>query len=142
MRKYKLAELPRLAKEIVEKLPQKQSATIVALRGSLGAGKTTFVQALARVLGVEDTVQSPTYVLMKSYPISYKHFSHLVHIDAYRLEEPQQFGQLKPDEFLNDPSNIVVVEWPERVKGVLPPPDLAIKFSSEGAQEDERFIEH
>ena len=111
------------------------------MRGELGAGKTTFVQALARELGITTVVQSPTYVLMKRYDISYRNFKHLIHIDVYRLNGAKEFAALKPEEFLNDPTNLVCIEWPERVEGALPAPDLTIQFSSEGAAEGERFIE-
>ncbi len=112
----------------------------VALSGDLGAGKTTFVQALARALGIAETVQSPTYVLMKSYPIAYRQFTTLIHIDAYRLEKPEEFAALRPEIFLADPTNLVCIEWPEKVGEALPKPDLLLKFSSEGAEEGERYI--
>jgi tRNA threonylcarbamoyladenosine biosynthesis protein TsaE len=117
-------------------------ATLLALHGDLGSGKTTFVQALAKALGITETLQSPTYVLMKSYDIpNAAPFNKLVHIDAYRLENPKQFAALKPEEFLSDPKNIVCIEWPERVEGELPNPDLVIKFSSEGMQTGERGVD-
>ncbi len=127
----------------------KEHATILALEGQLGAGKTTFVQALARRLGIKESVQSPTYVLMKSYPLDgpltsfgeKRRFNRLVHIDAYRLENPQEFNTLKPEEFLNDPKAFVVVEWPQKLGTLLPKPDFTVRFSSEGAGEGERFIE-
>lgn len=114
-------------------------ATIIALRGDLGAGKTTFTQALARELGITDVVQSPTYVLMKSYPINFKQFKNLIHIDAYRLDKPEEFSALKPETFLNNPENLIVIEWPERVEGHLPTPDILLNFSHVG-QEHEREV--
>src|SRR3989344_6400947 len=145
MAKVALSELQGLAQEILMQLPQeKGSAAIVALTGELGAGKTTFVQALAKELGVADTVQSPTYVLMKSYNLpqgdtltpglsKVSPFKKLVHIDAYRLEKPEEFAALKPETFLNDPHNLVCIEWPERIEGALPTPDLVLNFSSKDA---------
>lgn len=127
----------------------KASATVLALEGDLGAGKTTFVQALARELGVQDAVQSPTYVLMKAYPLELSgaggaangKFTKLVHIDAYRLESPEEFDALRPQEFLRDPEALVVVEWPERLAGKLPAPDMTLKFSAENLPEGERDID-
>ena len=124
-------------------------ATIIALEGDLGAGKTTFTQALAKVLGIIEAVQSPTYVLMRSYELPQdiqSRFKTLVHIDAYRLEDAHEFKSLLPRQagkpnFLNDPKTLIVIEWPERIAGALPPPDLVIKFSSEDAGERERYIE-
>ncbi len=142
MQKIALAALPVLAQQALARVSGKQNAaTIIALSGDLGAGKTTFTQALARELGIEDSVQSPTYVLMKSYPIAYKGFDKLVHIDAYRLDDPKEFATLDPESFLQDPKALVCIEWPEKVGGELPKPDIEIKFSSEGAGEGERFVE-
>jgi tRNA threonylcarbamoyladenosine biosynthesis protein TsaE len=152
MQKVPLAELPYFVGNVLAVLanePQKSRATIVALKGDLGAGKTTFVQEFARKLGIKEQVQSPTYVLMKSYPFEGertsfgrpRRFNRLVHIDAYRLEEPEEFSTLHPQEFLDDPKALILVEWPEKAKGLLPEADITINFSSEGAGESERFIE-
>lgn len=121
---------------------------MLALEGNLGAGKTTFVQALARELGVGEVVQSPTYVLMKSYALELsgpeattnKKFTKLVHIDAYRLESPEEFDALRPEEFLNDPHALVVVEWPDKLGSKLPAPDMTLTFSADGMTEVERDI--
>ena len=143
MQKVALIELPEFVKRILQSLDHaRDKATIVALRGDLGAGKTPSSQALARELGIEATVQSPTYVLMKKYEIKkVSPFKTLVHIDAYRLEKPEEFAALNPEQFLNDPPCLVVVEWPERLGTALPQPALTLNFSSEGAAEGERFIE-
>ncbi len=156
MEKIKLTQLGSVAERVLNRLPdKKESAVLIALSGELGAGKTTFVQALGRALGVKEPMQSPTYVLMKSYPINYpsnslgagKHFTRLIHIDAYRLASAKEFAALKPELFLKDPANIVCIEWPERVEGALPTPDITLNFSSDlpqgvagGASEEERYI--
>lgn len=142
MKCVRLDELQGFVREVVALLPlHKQTAVLVALSGDLGAGKTTFVQALGKELGVLQTMQSPTYVLMKKYALTHQVFKTLVHIDAYRLNNPQEFSTLKPEEFLNDPTNLVVVEWPERLGAALPKPDLTLSFSAEDAKEGERYIE-
>ena len=141
MQKVLLSSLPLFAKDVLAKLAPKNTATIVALVGDLGAGKTTFVQALGKELGVTETMQSPTYVLMKKYQTTNSKFQTLIHIDAYRLENPEEFTALRPEQFLQDPKTLVVVEWPEKAAGALPPADLTISFSSDGAKEGERYIE-
>ncbi len=143
--KVRREELTQIAQEILRKASGARSdlatrATIIALRGDLGAGKTTFTQALAKELGIHDAVQSPTYVLMKSYPIDFEGFKKLIHIDAYRLDKPEEFTALAPETFLNDPENLIVIEWPERVEGVLPTPDLLLNFTHTDSEE-ERDIE-
>jgi tRNA threonylcarbamoyladenosine biosynthesis protein TsaE len=151
MTRVALFELPYFARNILAMLmlaEQKSTATIVALAGDLGAGKTTFVQTLARELGVKEVVQSPTYVLMKLYPLELSSpaneintkFTRLIHIDAYRLENPGEFDALRPGEFLGDPQALVVVEWPERLGGKLPKPDMTLKLSSDDIAE-ERDVE-
>ncbi len=148
MQKVLLADLSQLTKEVLKKLIVKNTATIVALRGDLGAGKTTFTQVLARELGISEIIQSPTYVLMKKYQTANSKFQTLIHIDAYRLEKPEEFAALKPEQFLSDPKTLVVVEWPERIDSALPKADLTINFSSDlpagevgGVKEGERYIE-
>ncbi|HEY5383233.1 MAG TPA: tRNA (adenosine(37)-N6)-threonylcarbamoyltransferase complex ATPase subunit type 1 TsaE [Candidatus Paceibacterota bacterium] len=147
-----LKELPEFVRNAMAVLALNRDntkAVVVTLKGELGSGKTTFVQTLARELGVTDSVQSPTYVLMKIYRLPEglnrigqpRRFKKLVHIDAYRLEKPEQFAALKPEEFLHDPEVLVCIEWPERVEAVLPKPDLGINFSSEKMEEGERSIE-
>ena len=146
METVQLSNLDAFAQKVLDMVRllehNKPHATLVALQGDLGSGKTTFVQALAKALGITETLQSPTYVLMKSYDIPNSTlFNKLVHIDAYRLENPKQFSALMPEQFLQDPKALVCIEWPERVEGELPKPDLTINFSSEGMQEGERSVE-
>jgi tRNA threonylcarbamoyladenosine biosynthesis protein TsaE len=139
-----LQELPRLAQSVLADISLRRHAgraCVIALAGNLGAGKTTFVQALAREMGVTDVVQSPTYVLMKSYPVAYQGFELLVHIDAYRLESPEQFAALGPQTFLQNEKALVLIEWPERLEGVLPKPDMTIWFSADDMMGKERVIE-
>lgn len=103
----------------------KTSATVVVFSGNLGAGKTAFAKELARSLGVRERVVSPTFVLMRIYPIppagrrAYG-FSRLVHIDAYRLERPEELETIGFAEAVADPGNLVVVEWGERFARRLP----------------------
>jgi len=141
MQKVSLSALPQLAAEVLKKLAPKNTATVVALSGDLGAGKTTFVQALGKELDITETMQSPTYVLMKKYQIANNNYQTLVHIDAYRLNNAEEFAALKPEQFLQDLKALVVVEWPERVGNALPKADLTLNFSSENAAEGERFVE-
>lgn len=154
MQKVSKTNLPIFAKQVLEKIQSllvaealakeadsNPKAFILALQGDLGAGKTTFVQALGAELGITANIQSPTYVIMKRYDIRFGRFTSLVHIDAYRFEKPEEFAALKPETFLRDPNALVVIEWPERVEGILPAPDLLLNFSTDNADADERYIE-
>jgi tRNA threonylcarbamoyladenosine biosynthesis protein TsaE len=112
-------------------VPSADHATLVTLSGDLGAGKTSFTQAIARELGVEESITSPTFVLVKTYPLAEKEFgfSKLVHIDAYRLEGESVLVPLRFSEMYADPETLIVLEWPEKVATELPKTDVAITLS-------------
>lgn len=88
----------------------------LALHGDLGVGKTTFVQGLARGLGVTDSVTSPTFAI---YAI-HRGTRNLVHLDAYRLESPHEIDDLLLEDFLVSPY-CLAIEWPERIAAWIPP---------------------
>jgi tRNA threonylcarbamoyladenosine biosynthesis protein TsaE len=93
---------------------------MMALSGPLGAGKTTFVQALAQVLGVKEVPVSPTFSLVRTYKVKNHPFiRQLVHVDAYRIERAEDIITLGLDELLEEPGTIVCLEWPEQVEGWL-----------------------
>jgi len=125
-----LDDLQKEANNLKEMLhPSNDGATLITLSGDLGTGKTAFTKALARAFGVTAQVTSPTFVLEKIYTLpSDKIFSHLVHIDAYRLTSGNALSQLGFDEIMHNPKNLVLLEWPERVVDALPTPDMEIAF--------------
>jgi tRNA threonylcarbamoyladenosine biosynthesis protein TsaE len=105
----------------LERISEHSGATVLTLTGELGAGKTTCVQALARVLGVVDTVISPTFVILKRYTVpKHPHFHSLVHLDCYRLADSSEIVPLRLSEILSEPHTLVVVEWPERISEYIP----------------------
>jgi len=95
-------------------------ATLITLKGDLGAGKTAFTKELANILGVTEHVTSPTFVLAKEYKLEEQKFEKLIHIDAYRLEKGEDLGPIGFEGLLKNPNNLVVLEWPERVEEELP----------------------
>ena len=107
-------------------------ATIVGLSGDLGSGKTTFAQLVAKNLGIKEFVTSPTFVIMKIYPAVGETFKQLIHIDAYRLEKAEEIKVLNLEKFYNDKSNLILIEWPEKVQGGLPADLKTIKFEVVG----------
>lgn len=115
-----LDELAAEAKRFALALaPQEGGATLVTLSGDLGAGKTAFAGAVAKALGVEEPVTSPTFVLEKIYALPEcdveRGFIRLVHIDAYRLNGAAELSPLGFDELMNDSGNLILLEWPEKV---------------------------
>jgi tRNA threonylcarbamoyladenosine biosynthesis protein TsaE len=91
--------------------------TVIALRGVLGAGKTTLAKGIARGLGVEDEVTSPTYTVISEYEGRLR----LHHMDAYRLAGSEDFADSGGEDLLGDPGGLCLVEWSERVEASLPP---------------------
>jgi len=109
-----------LAEEIIKNKPDKNKAVIIALEGDLGGGKTTFVQGFAKGLGIKQRITSPTFVIMKKYNFLY-------HIDCYRIKD-KDLLELDFKEIISQTKNIVVIEWAERVKKILPQNTLWLKF--------------
>lgn len=147
-----LSELPeftRNVRAVLKLLPPLHRAAVVYLNGDLGAGKTTFVQTIAKDYGIDGAVTSPTYTIMRSYDIptdrlpsgALRRYKKLVHIDAYRLESPEQWKQLKPEEFLNQEGTVVFIEWPEKIAGVGPKPDLMLDFTADDTGSGARSIQ-
>ncbi|WP_448098604.1 tRNA (adenosine(37)-N6)-threonylcarbamoyltransferase complex ATPase subunit type 1 TsaE [Luteibacter yeojuensis] len=101
---------------------------VAYLHGDLGAGKTTFARAFLRAMGVGERVKSPTYSLVEGYEIGDRRAFHL---DLYRIADPGELEWLGLDS-LAEPGAIVLVEWPERGAGALPPVDLELSFRHEG----------
>ena len=98
---------------------------VIALHGDLGTGKTTFARGLLRAMGWKGSVKSPTYTLVEYYPFS---SLYLYHFDFYRFADPSEWETAGlADCFRND--SVCLVEWPERVAGLLPIPDLDVALS-------------
>jgi tRNA threonylcarbamoyladenosine biosynthesis protein TsaE len=116
--------------------PHKEGAYVVGLQGDLGSGKTTFVQGMAKALGIKDPVTSPTFVIMKTYPLESQKFSRLVHIDAYRLTNSEELEKLGFKDIIRDLENFVVIEWPENVAEALPKDatKLSLRFIDENTR--------
>ena len=96
---------------------------VVCLYGDLGSGKTTFTQGLAEGLGIKQKIISPTFIIIRTYPL--KNF---YHVDLYRVENDGMQG-LGLEEILGDTSNISVIEWAEKLKDLLPKKRIDIRFS-------------
>ena len=122
-------------KNRVENTKEQTEAAVVGLYGELGSGKTTFVKGIAKAYGLEQTVTSPTFVIEKIYKLDNKHFDHLIHIDAYRLESGNELRTLGWDTISEDQKNIIFIEWPENVKEILPENMIKIEFKIVGEEE-------
>ena len=124
-----LTDFQKVAQEFARSLaPCPGRATVVGLHGDLGSGKTTFVQAIAKTFGVEETVSSPTFLIFRRYTLHATHFANLIHIDAYRLKSSDELRKLRFDELLADPKNLILVEWADKVANILPKNHLELRF--------------
>jgi tRNA threonylcarbamoyladenosine biosynthesis protein TsaE len=117
-------ELTLVAQVVLEKLTTftPSGATVLCLLGDLGAGKTTFVQTLARALGITQVVTSPTFGIMKRYSISQpgSRFTTLIHMDAYRIESEAELAPLRFSEVVGDTQGLICIEWADRIASALP----------------------
>ncbi len=109
-----------------------QAGDVICLQGDLGAGKTTFVQGVAQGWGSRDAVSSPTFILVNVYRREEE--AQLFHMDAYRLDSAPEAAELDLDLMLAQ--GPLLIEWPERIRGLVPHERLWIKF--EHVDEEER----
>ncbi|WKZ28615.1 MAG: tRNA (adenosine(37)-N6)-threonylcarbamoyltransferase complex ATPase subunit type 1 TsaE [Patescibacteria group bacterium] len=118
-----------IAKELAAGL---HGGETIALYGDLGAGKTTFAQALAKALGVKKRVQSPTFILMQEYRLPKRGGAKvLLHVDAYR-GDVAQFKAVGLAEYLRHPDTIVLVEWADRIQELLPKKLIKVRLAHRG----------
>jgi tRNA threonylcarbamoyladenosine biosynthesis protein TsaE len=134
-----IAETHAYAENFLRTLvPNTGGATVVCLSGDLGAGKTAFAKELGGLLGIKkEEITSPTFVIEKIYSITHPHFTHFIHIDAYRLLKGSELLSLGWNEIIADTSNLICIEWPERVEEIIPQfaITLSLKFIDENTRE-------
>jgi len=111
-----------IAKDFLKYLLTKKNknACVVGLSGDLGAGKTAFTQAVAKNLGIKMRVNSPTFVIMKKYPIKSEKHKFLFHLDAYRLKNEKELVHIRWEEIIANPKHLVFIEWPENIIKSMP----------------------
>jgi len=152
MKKIKvLSESPEITKKIASKFAasvvrkSSRNARIVTLKGDSGSGKTTFVLGFLNFFRIKPHAASPTFVIMKRYKINSKlktqnsKIKNIYHLDAYRLHSKKDLGILGFGEIEENPKNIILIEWPERIKRAVFKNKIAIHFSY-GKKENERII--
>lgn len=136
-------ETRRLGEELGVSLdPRKRGATVLALFGGLGGGKTQFVQGVARGVGITKRITSPTFVIRKDYPLRSRRtsFRLFVHLDFYRLSLRKDIQELDLKGMFSKSGTLVAVEWAERIKNVIPPHAIKITFQRLGEYERKIII--
>jgi tRNA threonylcarbamoyladenosine biosynthesis protein TsaE len=132
---YSAEETERAASELAKKT---SPGTVIALHGNLGAGKTVFARGFARGLGITQPVSSPTFTVIQEYELS--DGSWLCHLDLYRIENSESALVFGVDEYLEDDSAILLVEWAERISDILPEKTIHIKIDRIDETSREIFI--
>lgn len=128
------SSMKKLGKRLGDSL---RGGEIIELIGDVGAGKTTLTRGIARSLGVEDTLQSPTFTISREYK---GEKLRLVHYDFYRLSEPGIMAD-ELDETLKDTNTVSVIEWSGAVEEVLPDNRIIIKIFPVSNDENSRDVE-
>lgn len=125
--------------EIAAKLlSEVNSGTTICLYGKLAAGKTTFTQGIAKALGISRVV-SPTFIIMRQYPVlGHDKIKTLYHLDLYRLNTIEEIKAFDIDEIWSDPTNLLVIEWPQKFQDILPKKRIDVFLKA--TNEDEREI--
>jgi len=129
--------LGRLFKELG---PSPKSATVIGFRGDLGAGKTSFIKSFLKAIGVRARIMSPTFVIMKSFPLKggKRGFTRAYHLDVYRISK-SGLKDLDFKKVIAEPRNIVLIEWADKIRSALPRNTVWISLGH-GRHAQERFI--
>lgn len=107
---------------------QLHGGEVACLYGELGAGKTTFVSGVINVFLPGKRVLSPTFIIVRHYTISHKTIKHIFHIDLYRMNTVSEIEQVGIGEFMHRSDTLTFIEWPERMRSILPMKRLDIYF--------------
>ena len=117
-----IAKSPNKTKKFAFKMARKfKGGEILALIGDLGGGKTYFTKGLAQGLGIKKLISSPSFILMKIYPLKKGKIKQLCHVDLYRLKDPKDIIHLGLKEYLGQKNTICVIEWADKIKNILKP---------------------
>ena len=108
---------------------QLSKGDVVTLHGDIGSGKTTFTKGIGKGLGVKDSrwINSPTFVLIKEYDAKIP----MYHLDLYRLDRLQDIEDIAVEEYIYG-DGVAIIEWAEKIKGILPKKHIAVKFIIKG----------
>lgn len=126
-------------REIAEDLARKiDTGTTICLYGELAAGKTTFTQGLGKAFGIQRLI-SPTFLIMRQYSVKdHPTIKTFYHLDLYRLNSIDDIKSFDLEEIWSSPENLLVIEWPEKLKDSLPKDRIDVYFKAN--RENEREI--
>jgi tRNA threonylcarbamoyladenosine biosynthesis protein TsaE len=125
-------ETIKLGEELGKKL---KGGDVVCLTGDLGGGKTQFTKGIAKGLNINEPIISPTFVIMRNY--YRENLPNFYHLDLYRINSVKDVEELDLDELIGNINSIVIIEWPERAKELIPENAIWIEFAYIGENERE-----
>lgn len=131
-RSFSPADTESIASRVVHSLG---NSRVIGLIGELGAGKTVFVKGVAKALGVRALIQSPTFVIMRVYPLTDNAFRTLVHVDCYRLAGSADLTAVGLSDYLDDSSTLTVIEWADKIPELMPSEAVKIHMTAAGPSE-------
>ncbi len=117
---YTLQDLPKIAEKVLIDAPNK----VLLFYGELGVGKTTLIKEIAKKLGVEETISSPTFSIVNEYEIKN---DKLFHFDFYRIKREEEVLDIGIEEYF-DSDHWIMIEWPEKIKTLIPTESTKIKL--------------
>lgn len=129
-----------LAKSLTAAGGKRSTGLVVALVGDLGAGKTTFTQGFLLGLGGKNRALSPTFVLMRRHKVGKGGFKDLYHVDAYRLKDPKEASALGLRELWRNKRNVILMEWADNLKKILPKDTVWINFKHGNKQNTREIV--
>jgi tRNA threonylcarbamoyl adenosine modification protein YjeE len=118
----------KIASELFNCPNKEKTALIIGLKGDLGAGKTTFVQGFALGLGIKKRILSPTFIIFNKYKLKSNNFDNFYHFDCYRIENYEEMNSIEFEKIILNPKNMVIIEWPEKIKKIVPKNVKILKF--------------
>ncbi|MST04452.1 MAG: tRNA (adenosine(37)-N6)-threonylcarbamoyltransferase complex ATPase subunit type 1 TsaE [Candidatus Pacebacteria bacterium] len=135
-------ELKPLVEKVFRALKSRKSLSVLALSGDLGSGKTTFAKYFAKVLGIKNRILSPTFMIFRVYDLDLKKtgFKKFYHADFYRMKNIEELNTLKFYEIIQNPENLVLIEWAEKFREIILQNAIWMTFEY-GKNENERVVE-
>ncbi|WP_346859030.1 tRNA (adenosine(37)-N6)-threonylcarbamoyltransferase complex ATPase subunit type 1 TsaE [uncultured Draconibacterium sp.] len=127
-----LAELNGVAEELIKHFPKER---VFAFYGKMGAGKTTFIQSVCRILGSKDNVTSPTFALINEYMT--QEMKSIFHFDFYRIKDIEEAFDLGYEDYIYS-GDYCLIEWPEMIESLLP--DTLVEVKIEVQEDNSRII--
>jgi tRNA threonylcarbamoyladenosine biosynthesis protein TsaE len=118
----------KLAQKLIKTIFAKEKNLFLLLSGPLGSGKTKFCQGIGKALEIKEKIKSPSFVIIKRYPLKNQKWKNFYHIDLFRIKSLKEVLNIQIKDILKQNSKIVAIEWPKSIEKILPKPYFKIKF--------------